>query len=191
MAVDETILADFKENNLDAFYRCIYPSLLLFASDKLSPNYAFLAEDCVQDAIFSAYGKRHDFHSFHAFMSYLYTCIRNKAFSLLRKEKSSGRYLSEFKATLEGDLSMEMDGRETVREIFNLVNSLPEAYRKTFELSFMEGLSNADVAKALHLSVSSVKARKAGIRLKIKEGMEGPMPKVIAGLLFIAYYLIS
>ena len=191
MAADETILAGFKENNLDAFYRCIYPSLLLFAADRLSPNYAFLAEDCVQDAIFSTYGRRHDFHSFHAFMSYLYTCIRNKALSLLRKEKSTGRYIAEYKEALEGDLAMEIEGRETIREIFNLVNSLPEAYRRTFELSFVEGLSNADVAKALNLSVSSVKARKAGIRLKIKEGMDGSLPKVIAGLLFIAYYLVS
>ena len=191
MAADETILAGFKGNDLDAFYECVYPSLLLFAADRLSPNYSFLAEDCVQDAIFSAYGKRQDFHSLASLMSYLYTCLRNKAVSLLRKENSHGKYISEYRAAMDGDLSAEIEGRETMRAVFNIVNSLPEAYRKTFELSFVEGLSNAEVAERLRISVSSVKARKAGIRLKIKEGIEGDLPKLISLVLFVIYYQFS
>ena len=124
-------------------------------------------------------------------MSYLYTCLRNKAVSLLRKENSHGKYISEYRAAMDGDLSAEIEGRETMRAVFNIVNSLPEAYRKTFELSFVEGLSNAEVAERLRISVSSVKARKAGIRLKIKEGIEGDLPKLISLVLFVIYYQFS
>jgi len=46
---------------LDAFYAETYAGLLLFAARKLGSDYAFLAEDCVQDAIFSTYQKRSDF----------------------------------------------------------------------------------------------------------------------------------
>ena len=51
----------FQSGKMDDFYTHVYPSLLLFAARNLGDNYAFLAEDCVQDAVYQAYQRRSTF----------------------------------------------------------------------------------------------------------------------------------
>lgn len=159
------ILKHFKTNRLGLFYSQVYPSLLVFASSRLGPKYAFLAEDCVQDAVFAAYQKRDEFYYFSSLKSFLYTCIHNKALNILRKDKASGNYLEQLGNLSTSPLSEQIESREILRNIFNMVDSLPEHLRRTFELSFVEALSNAEVADQLCISVSAVKKRKAQIKL--------------------------
>ena len=55
MAQTEQLLSEFKSGNIGTFYNELYAKLLVYASRHLGPDYAFLAEDCVQDAVYKAY----------------------------------------------------------------------------------------------------------------------------------------
>lgn len=79
MTTPEHVLAEFKSGKLETFYKNTYGQLLLYASRYLGNDYSFLAEDCVQDAIYKAYQQRETFSSVSTFKSFLYSCIRNAA----------------------------------------------------------------------------------------------------------------
>ena len=62
MAQTEQLLSEFKSGNIGTFYNELYAKLLVYASRHLGPDYAFLAEDCVQDAVYKAYEQRGSFN---------------------------------------------------------------------------------------------------------------------------------
>lgn len=48
---DEKIFTDFQRGKIEPLYQNMYGDLLLYASRRLGGDVAFMAEDCVQDAI--------------------------------------------------------------------------------------------------------------------------------------------
>ena len=51
MNVYREIFADFKQGELAQFYRLMYPELMVYANRLLRADFAFLVEDCVQNAV--------------------------------------------------------------------------------------------------------------------------------------------
>jgi len=166
MLSNEVIFNRFVSGDVKPLYEHVYPSLLLYAADHLTAKYSFLAEDCVQDAIMAAYKRRKTIYSFTSLKSFLYTCISNSAIGILRKHKSYSNFISDsITRHTEPDLSREISEQEVQRHIFNAIDSLPDQYRETFELSFCKGMSNSEVASKLGISISSVKKHKSSIKL--------------------------
>lgn len=190
MATDEQIFQDFKANRLDSLYESVYPSLMIFANTNLTGDFAFLAEDCVQDAIFAAYQNRSSIHTFYSLKSFLYTCVKNSAISILRKARAKENYLSG-EEYIERDMFEEISRAETRRKLFSAVSRLPEKYRQVFDMSFSQGLKNSEVAQALGLSISGVKKQKAKIKLLLHDEVKGPSAKIFSAILLITYYIIS
>ena len=174
MDIDNHIYTKFKEGDLDAFYSKAYASLLSAVVKMLPKDQAFLAEDLVQDSIFSAYKNRSNFNSPANLKSYLYSCVHNEAVTLIRKHSSKMRYADVLPA-IPMDLSVEgkIMIQETLDRLYNAISELPEEYRQIFELSFVQGLTNVEVAEILNLSLSGTKKRKARfvemIRAKLSE----------------------
>ena len=92
---EEQILIDFRKGKLDLLYREVYPGLILYAVKYLGGESEFLAEDCVQNAIFSAWQRRTKFDSVYTFKSFLYTSIKNEIISIHRKNSAKERYVSQ------------------------------------------------------------------------------------------------
>lgn len=159
MAV-RTLYTDFKSGKMDLFYRDFYPALIAFAIHVLGSKYAYLAEDCVQESIYKTYLAKDRIADESSLKSYLYTAVRNRAIGILRKDNSQNNYLKQFE-TSEQDILAELIERETIRRLFVAVDSLPEPYRRIFDLSFEEGLKNREIAAMLGISESAVKKRKA------------------------------
>ena len=67
------ILIDFQQGKLDLLYRNVYPGLILYAIKYLGEESEFLAEDCVQNAIFSAWERRNKFDSVYTFKALVFT----------------------------------------------------------------------------------------------------------------------
>jgi RNA polymerase sigma-70 factor (ECF subfamily) len=161
---EATILAAFHRGELEPFYREVYPAILLFASRYLGDRMDFLAEDCVQDAIFDAWKRRERFPSLPSLRSFLYTSIRNDIVSLSRKERARRRYLSLQEE--ETRFNTSVIDQETRLLLHNAIAALPPRERQVLEMSFIEGLKNAEIAERLALSDSSVKKYKtSAIRL--------------------------
>lgn len=161
---------DFKEGKIDSLYRDVYPSLIVYASRQLGADYAFLAEDCVQDAIYKMYGMRSSFRNAANFKSYLFAAIHNGAVSVLRKSQSRQNYL-EGENDFEEDLQASIIEQETLNLLYTAIERLPQDLRKIFDMSFAKGLKNEEVAQRLGCSVSTVKNRKASIIAMLRQSL--------------------
>jgi RNA polymerase sigma-70 factor (ECF subfamily) len=162
---DTGILATFRRGELAPFYKHVYPALLLFAGRFLGEQAAFLAEDCVQDAVFDAWRGRERFSTLASLKSFLYTAIRHDAVSISRKERARRRYLG-YREEEEVFFNTTVIDTETTALLRAAINSLPGREREVLEMSYVEGLKIEEIAGKLQLSSSSVKKYKTNaIRL--------------------------
>lgn len=162
MRITDNIVSDFKAGKIEKLYTDVYPSLIVYASRQLGSDYAFLAEDCVQDAIYKMYAVRATFRNAAHFKAYLFAAIHNSAISVLRKGQSRQHYLEE-KKEFDEDLQASIIEQETLDLLYSAIGRLPEDLRRVFDLSFIEGLKNEEVAAQLGCSVGTVKNRKASV----------------------------
>lgn len=154
------LYADFKNGKLLQVYSDLYPALIAYAVRYLGDDYAFLAEDCVQESIFNAYLSKNRIPDEASLKSFIYTAVRNRAISFLRKGKSQRNYVRQLEYS-ERDIAASLIEQETMRRLFVAIDSLPESYRKVFDMSFEDGLKNKEIASRLGISESAVKKRKA------------------------------
>lgn len=168
---DELLYKDFYSGTMEAVYDNIYPALMLYATKILGYDYSFLAEDCVQDSIYKTYLNRIQITSASQLKSYLYTSVRNKAISILRKGSSKKNFLKAAHIS-QDDITIEFIEQETLRMLFTAIDKLPESYRDIVSMSFEEGLKNAEIAVRLGISESAVKKRKAKMLKNLRHSMK-------------------
>ena len=165
----ETILKQFQSDKLEPLYKDLYAGLLRYACDNLKEGDLFLAEDCVQNAIYKAWKRKSDFTSLFTLKSFLYVSIRNEIISIYRKRGSRERYIAQ----LEDDANFEHSviERETLDLIYKAIAELEDRDKRVIELSFIEKMKNADIAALMDISESSVEKCKAralkALRLKL------------------------
>ena len=85
--------------------------------------------------------------------------VKNEIISLYRKGKAQERYSSQLEN--EAFFANTVIDQETQLLLFNAIHSLPDRERQIFELSFIEGLKNIEIAEQLGVSDSTVKKAKA------------------------------
>ncbi len=180
MQIKMHILQEFKAGQIDRFYNEVYPSLLLYALRNLSDDDAFLGEDCVQDAIFEAYRRREKFNSPAQFKSFLYKCVYSKIVTIQRKNQSFNNY-REQSDDLSYDMQRTILEQETLDLLYEAIDSLPDDLRQVLELSFGEGLKNAEVAAHMKISESAVKKKKIRMLSMLRDilGDEATMQLVL------------
>lgn len=185
MDITAQIYHDFRQGNIDSLYKEGYASMKAFAARYLTDTYSMMAEDCVQDAIVKAYGTRHTFSSPLQLKAYLYTCIRNACVTLLRKTASREHYIVQQEA-LEDELSAAIIEQETLDLLHRAIHELPEKYRKVFELGYEQGLSYAEAARQLGITIDGYDKRRAKMisLLRTKFRSNDRMQAVMA-LLFV------
>lgn len=167
---DKEIISEFRSGKLDSLYKMVYPGMRMFAIKYLGNDNSFLAEDCVQNVIFKSWERRKDFNTLRSLKSFMYTLIKNEAINLFRKQNTHYKY-----SDLQRDEAFFKDAlveQEVKTHLYNSINELPEKYRKVFELSFVEGLKNVEIAEILGISDSSVKKQKAQALKILKDKLE-------------------
>lgn len=176
----------FITGSMQPLYSGLYPRLLSYAMRILGPQLSYLAEDCVQDAIMNTYIRRDELEDMNKWRGWLLISIRNNALMAMRKEELSQRYAEYgmLSNNVEEDLSLAIIEQETYSALFAIIDSLPEKYRELFELSFEQGLKNAEVAKLLRVAEVTVKKRKAKmidiIKARLGKGVDEKMLFAVA-----------
>ena len=178
------IFSASQSGNIQPFYDRMYPELLLYTSRLLGDDFAFLAEDCVQDAVFQTYRRHAEFRSPLQWKVFLYTCVRNGAFSRLRRSRAQRNYLAQIDSR-EEDFSVNIVEQETLSLLYEAIESLPEKYRQIFDLSFEQGLRNAEVARQLQIAEITVKKHKARLISLLRERLRGRLDEDSLALLLL------
>ncbi len=175
------ILVDFQQGRLDLLYRNVYPGLILYATKYLNEGNEFLAEDCVQNAIFKAWERKDKFDSIYTLKAFLYTAIKNEIISIHRKNSAQEHYIQQ----LEDDsfFTNTVIDQEARVLLYNAIEELPEKARIVFEMSFVEGLKNAEIAEKLDLSDSSVKKYKATALDLLREKLSSSLFVILFSIL--------
>lgn len=150
----------FLQGEIGLFYKEVYPSLLVFTRRLLPKSLAYLAEDCVQDAIFKLYSQRSGMASSEHAKSFLYICIHNVVVSYIRKDNSRQHFISQDSDHFEDDFSVELIRQETIDELMGAVDRLPDDMRQLCMMIFREGLKTSEIAQQLNMTESGVKKKK-------------------------------
>lgn len=159
----ESLYESFIRGKMVPFYTIMYPGLLAFASRLLGESLAFMAEDCVQDAVMGTYEHRDEFDDAVHWRWYMMRSIRHKALNLLRHKGVTDGYASTLSddSGAERDISYALIRQETLDSLFAAIDRLPPQYREIFELNFEQGLKTQEIARILDVAEITVKKRKA------------------------------
>jgi RNA polymerase sigma-70 factor, ECF subfamily len=141
------------------------------------------AEEAMQDTFLKAYTHLGEFQRASKFRTWLTRITINEAL-LKRRRQRKTESLDELLQTEEGVLPKQLQdwhddpesiyGKEQMREIVETaIHSLPPMYREAFVMRDVEGLSNAEAAEAMQLSVPALKTRVLRARMMMREALAG------------------
>lgn len=168
-----TLVEKAKQGDADAFstlYQMYYPKMKgicinIFREDKA------VVDDLVQDAFILAFVSLKDLKNTHRFSQWLTSITTNL---VLKYQEKGKRYdfisLSEIEDEFSSVLEDDNTSRQSIsyEEIMSAIDSLPEGYKKIFNMSVLDGLSHQEISELLdiapHSSSSQLSRAKAMLR---------------------------
>ena len=153
----------------------MYPGLLRYVAATLGDELAYLAEDCVQDAVMATYERRATFRDTEHWRRYLILSIRNRALKVIRHKNVCDSYADSLVVSpdSERDISHAMIHQEMLDTLYAAIDSLPEKYRQIFDMSFEQGMRNAEIANLLNVAEITVKKRKERLITMLRARLGG------------------
>ncbi|HEY2955988.1 MAG TPA: sigma-70 family RNA polymerase sigma factor [Candidatus Eisenbacteria bacterium] len=138
------------------------------------------AAEALQDAFLSAYRGLPNFKAESTFSTWLYRIATNASLMKYRKRRDNMVSLEQSQNPNEGAEALQLPDWSTqpldelldaeTRQVMNEGKALlDEDLRTVFTLRDEEGLSNAEVAEILDLSVAAVKSRLHRARLRLRD----------------------
>jgi RNA polymerase sigma-70 factor (ECF subfamily) len=148
------------------------------------------AEDVVQDAFWSAVRNIDAFRAESSFGSWFYRIVVNAAYHTLRKrgrrpeipldDALPSRAAEDLALESTAELSTTPDAGAADAQLRHMlsaaIDALPPAYRGVLVLRDVEGLSNAEVAQAMHITIANVKSRVHRARLFVRRRLAPLFP---------------
>jgi RNA polymerase sigma-70 factor (ECF subfamily) len=106
-------------------------------------------DDLVQDIFLHALRKLHTLRNAAAFGGWLAMITRNRAMDFYRSSRETVEVTEK--------IAEAKSPNRTAMEILDLIRSLPEAYRETLVLRFVEGMTGPEIASRTGLTAASVR----------------------------------
>ncbi len=106
-------------------------------------------DDLVQEVFLAAFRKLKDLRDRRTFGGWLAMIARNRAHDFHRERRVTEE--------LDETIASHSAGRVEALEALRLMDKLPEAYRETLILRFVEGMSGAEIAARTGLTPASVR----------------------------------
>jgi RNA polymerase sigma-70 factor (ECF subfamily) len=115
------------------------------------------AEELVQEVFVKVWENHQSLKSEFSFKSYLFTIALNQIRQYFNKKTVSLRYLESIRHDPEFSDQVTTDDYETMlRQIYQIVDQMPERRREIFTKSKLEGKSSKEVASELNISAGTV-----------------------------------
>lgn len=172
---EKQLIDAFKEGSIHAFQEIfdLYYARLIYYADSLVGNGTY-SEDFVQDSFVKLWNKRQDFESVHFLKSFLYIATKNTCLNHLKREKVrikakknviTDRVAENFAEHMI--IKAEMVGR-----LKDAIEKLPSRCREVVQRSYIEEMSNVEVANEMKVSVNTVKTQKLRALRYLKLALE-------------------
>jgi RNA polymerase sigma-70 factor (ECF subfamily) len=137
------------------------------------------ASDILQETFLKVYDHIDKFRGDARLSTWIYRIAMNEALMKIRRDKGRMVSIDTFRQTEGEDRALDLEDwgqkpldklltKELGTEMEAAISRLPEDYRAVFLLRDVEGLSNADIAKTLDISVPAVKSRLHRARLFLR-----------------------
>jgi len=159
---DLDLFEAIQEGDLYAYKKMFlkyYAPLCTYAAQFLSDTDA---KELVQDLMLYIWEARTHLIIATSLKSYLFIAVKNRSFNAIRKQKYRERIHAKLYSRLDEEQLDDPDfymADELAIKINDAINDLPESYRKTFEMSRFEGLTNAKISSTLDVSIKTVEYR--------------------------------
>jgi RNA polymerase sigma-70 factor (family 1) len=159
---------------IDNIYRK-YHSVLCFFAYKYTKLYEE-AEDIVHSVFEKLLEKGIDLDNDNALKSYLFSAVHNACINHITRGNIKKKY-SDYTISHESDSDdssylLDRIEVEILWEVFSKIEALPEECKKVFKLSYIEDMSNQEIADKLGISVNTVKSQKSRARQILKESLK-------------------
>jgi RNA polymerase sigma factor (sigma-70 family) len=174
LRTDDQLLALFRAGHDEAFgiihdrYR---PRLFAYARQMLSGSRSD-AEDVLQDVFLRAYNALRADRRPIALRAWLYRVAHNRCIDQIRRPAPAPEDIYELNRGVPSDPMAEAERREDLRRLIADVRALPEQQRSALLMREMEGLSYADLAEALGVTVPAIKSLLVRARIGLVEAIE-------------------
>jgi len=106
-------------------------------------------EDLVQDIFLHALRKLHTLRDAAAFGPWIAMIARNRAMDFYRGSRAT--------VEITEQMAVGRPPSKTAKEILDLIRNLPDAYRETLALRFVEGMTGPEIASRTGLTPASVR----------------------------------
>jgi len=169
--VDQIRSGDFAA--FKALFLTYYAALCEYASQFISEEDA---EELVQELMIYLWESREQLVIATSLKSYLFIAVKNRSYNAIRKAKYRERAHSRLYDYLSKQQLDDPDlytMNDLTAKIKDAIDSLPDSYRETFQMSRFDGLTNTQIASALHVSIKTVEYRITQslkiLRMKLKD----------------------
>lgn len=174
--VREDVIADFEfpinmgeETAFDLAYRTYHQPLRFFSAKFVGDEDA---EDVVENLFLKLWHKQQEIKSREHLQAFLYHSIRNACLNHIKVSKNTERRYEIFgqeNPDVEESHIKEMIRAEVLAEVYRAINRLPSQCSKVISMSYIDGLSNKEIAEKMELPEQVVKNYKQR-GLKILKG---------------------
>ena len=132
-----------------------------------------ITDDFVQDAFIKIWERRSDFNSVLTLKSFLYTTVKNSCLDHIKHQniqtRNEAKIIMSLTANQENYLVLE---EEIHALIYQSIKNLSVQSRQIV-LETMRGLSNAEIAKEMDISINTVKTLKLRAYKRLREQLSG------------------
>lgn len=194
---EETLIRRIREGEHELFYELVRPyERRVFAATLAILRNEADAEDAAQEAVLKAFKHIRQFRAEARFSTWLIQIAVNEARMRRRKQQAvvmepmvdqrdeEGHYTPRDFADWREIPSETLERAEVRQQLAKALNSLGQKYREVFVLRDMQHLSIEETAKALGISVPSVKTRLLRARLMLRDllapGLGGSWGKALS-----------
>jgi RNA polymerase sigma-70 factor (ECF subfamily) len=173
----------------DELYSKLYRKFCAFANNLI--NDPIEAGDQASEAFIKLWNYKKRFASLEHINHFLFVVIKNSCISYIRKNKRHAQVQQQLLKTgksSEDLIERKIQEADIFSRIYARIEALPEMRQKIFKLTYLEGLSRAEVATQLGISESTVKNQntEAMKTLRIFFGVEKLLVLICLTLLLIA-----
>ncbi|MGP2553982.1 RNA polymerase sigma factor [Mucilaginibacter rubeus] len=172
-AFDDHQLADLLTSDDEAAFVEIYErywsKLYIVARNRL--NDSCEAEEVVQDIFYSLWRNRRSFELIKGFDNYFLSAVKFGVINRLSKKARRVTYsqeIAERASEIDESTTHQLDLLDLQQHIQVSLSSLPDKCREIFNLKYVQGYSQRQIAEELTISEKTVEAHLSRARKKLK-----------------------